>query len=99
MQQVLVPTSSKHARKLVVRAALAMVVVLLVTIVLAGMALAIQARSGPERFAGREPEQGRYRCFSWHVFPPPGLCARTRHFPAQSESWDTTVDHCGKDKN
>ena len=34
MQQVLVPTSSKHARKLVVRAALAMVVVLLVTIVL-----------------------------------------------------------------
>jgi hypothetical protein len=34
MQQVLVPTSSKHARKLVVRAALAMVVVFLVTIVL-----------------------------------------------------------------
>jgi hypothetical protein len=34
MQQVLVPTSSKHVRKLVVRAALAMVVVFLVTIVL-----------------------------------------------------------------
>src|ERR1700724_1375657 len=63
-----------------------------------GGTLAIQARSGPERFAGREPEQGRYRCFSWRVFSPPGLCARTRHFSAQSESWDNTADHCGKTK-
>src|ERR1700730_19222440 len=40
-----------------------------------------------------------YGCLSWYVFPPPGLPARTRHFPAQSETWDAAANHHRKDKN
>ena len=72
MQQVLVPTSSNHARKLVVRAALAMVVVFLVTIVLLALCWPLSRKAVLKELEDESQSRVNIGAFHGTYFPRPG---------------------------
>jgi hypothetical protein len=72
MQQVLVPTSSKHARKLVVHAALPMVVVFLVTVVLLPLCWPLSRGAVLKELGDESRSRVNIRASHGTYFPRPG---------------------------
>jgi hypothetical protein len=99
MQQVIVPTSSKHTRKLVVRAALAMVVILLAPILALALRWPLSRQAVLKELEDESQSRVEVGAFHGTYFPRPGLRARARHFSAQFETWITNAHYRSKAKN
>ena len=72
MQQVIVPTSSKHTRKLVVRAALAMVVILLAPILALALRWPLSRQAVLKELEDESQSRVEVGAFHGMYFPRPG---------------------------